>query len=64
MEKKKYLSTVKRYIETELNPSENFYDPKRSDFQEVNTIEELLNSLQLSQTVHYLYQMTLISRYI
>ena len=52
MEKRKnILRTVKNYIDNELNlPKKFFYDLKRSDFQEANSIEEILNSLQISQT--------------
>ena len=33
------LSKVKRYIDTELNPSKkNFYDSTRSDYEVVKTI--------------------------
>ena len=50
MEKRRnIIRTVKKYIDTELNSSKkNLYDPKRSDFQEGNIIEEILNSIQNS----------------
>ena len=38
------LSKVKRYIDTELNPSKkNFYDSTISDYEVVKTIEEILS---------------------
>lgn len=46
MEKRKnILKTMKNYINNELNSSKKKnYDPKRSDFQEANSIEEIINS--------------------
>ena len=42
------LSKVKRYIDTELNPSKkNFYDSTRSDYEVVKTIEEILSLLEI-----------------
>ena len=44
------LSKVKRYIDTELNPSKkNFYDSTRSDYEVVKTIEEILLLLEISK---------------
>ena len=44
------LSKVKRYIDTELNPSKNnFYDSSRSDYEVVKTIEKILSSLEISE---------------
>ena len=44
------LSKVKRYIDTELNPSKkNFYDSTRSDYEVVKTIEEILSLLEISK---------------
>ena len=44
------LSKVKRYTDTELNPSKkNFYDSTRSDYEVVKTIEEILSVLEISK---------------
>ena len=43
-------SKVKRYIDTEINPSKNnFYDSTRSDYEVVKTIEEILSLLEISK---------------
>ena len=43
-------SKVKRYIDTEINPSKNnFYDSTRSDYEVVITIEEILLLLEISK---------------
>ena len=43
------LSKVKSYIDTELNPSKNFYDSFRSDYENVKSIDEILASLEISR---------------
>ena len=44
------LSKVKRYIDTELNPSKkNIYDSTRSGNEVVKTIEEILPLLEISK---------------
>ena len=44
------LSKVKRYIDTELNPSKkNIYDSTRSGNEVVKTIEEILSLLEISK---------------
>ena len=42
--RKNILKTMKNYINNELNSSKKNYDSKRSDFQEANSIEEIINS--------------------
>ena len=55
MEKRKnILTNVKNYIDNELNPvKNNFYDPTRSDFQEVDSIKEILDRLEINETEYY-----------
>ena len=43
------LSKVKSYIDTELNPSKNFYHSFRSDYENVKSIDEILASLEISR---------------
>ena len=44
------LNKVKRYIDTELNPSKNnFYDSTRSDYEVAKNIEEILSLLEISK---------------
>ena len=46
------LSKVKRYIDTELNPSKkNFYDSTRNDYEVVKTIEEILSLSEISKKI-------------
>ena len=46
------LSKVKRYIDTELNPSKkNFYDSRRNDYEVVKTIEEILSLSEISKKI-------------
>lgn len=47
---KKILTTLKDYIDTELDPSKgNLHDPKIiENFEDVNCIEDKLNSIQIS----------------
>ena len=43
------LGKVKSYTDTELNSSKrNLYDPARDDFEETNSIEDILISLQIT----------------
>ena len=46
---KKILTTLKDYIDTELDPSKgNLHDPKIiENFEDVNCIEDKLNSIQI-----------------
>ena len=44
------LSKVKRYIDTELNPSKKkFYDSSRNDYVKVKSIDEILGLLEISK---------------
>ena len=46
----KVLETVKKYIDTELNPcKKNFFDHTKEDFEPCNSIREILNSLNISE---------------
>ena len=47
----KILRKVKHYIDTELNPSKkNFLDATKPDYEELRSIEEILNMLDISKT--------------
>ena len=44
------LTKVKRYIDTELNPSKrNFFDSLRNDYEELKSIDEILGLLEISK---------------
>ena len=47
--RKQLLKKVKQYIDTELNPSQkNCYDNLRDDYEEVKSIDEILEYLEIS----------------
>ena len=51
--RKQLLKKVKQYINTELNSSKkNFYDNLRDDFEEVKSIDEISEYLEISKFDH------------
>ena len=48
--RKQLLKKVKQYIDTELNPSKKiFYDNLRDDYEEVKSIYEILEYLEITK---------------
>ena len=43
------MSKVKRYINTEPNPSQKNYDSSKNDYEKVKSIDEILGSLEISK---------------
>ena len=49
-----FLSKVKQYIDTELNPNKvNFLDETKSDFKVLTNISKVLNELELTESEYY-----------
>ena len=55
-ERSRVLKVVSEYINDQLNPSKhNIYDHAREDYEQVKSIEEILDLLHISVDEYYYY---------